>query len=149
VQHAFFQLLHQSQDVHPVEFVLPAVLPKVPAQLHQTLTAHCLAQACALTRGRKDSSADQSRHCPGGRPSSLLQMASLDMWHLGALLAYYEHRTAVQGWIWGINSYDQFGVEIGKQIAAEVEPALGGEADYPDAAAAAAGEWYRRCRSGE
>nr|MBV6628481.1 glucose-6-phosphate isomerase [Oceanococcus sp. HetDA_MAG_MS8] len=146
VQHAFFQLLHQSQDVHPVEFVLPAVLPDVPAQLQQTLTAHCLAQACALTQGRTASGDDQSRRCPGGRPSSLLQLARLDLWHLGALLAYYEHRTAVQGWIWGINSYDQFGVEIGKKIAAEVEPALAGEADYPDAVAAAAGAWYRRCQ---
>lgn len=149
VQHAFFQLLHQSQDVHPVEFVLPAVLPNVAPQLQHTLTAHCLAQACALTRGRMAVGADQSRHCPGGRPSSLLQLARLDLRHLGALLAYYEHRTAVQGWVWGINSYDQFGVEIGKQIAAEVEPALAGDADYPDAVAAAAGHWYQQRHSGK
>ena len=143
VQHAFFQLLHQSEDVHPVEFVLPARVPGVAPDLQRTLLSHALAQACALTRGRPVEGADESRLCPGSRPSSLIGLAQLDLWHLGALLAYYEHRTAVQGWLWGLNSYDQFGVEIGKQIAGEVEAALQGEGAYPDAACAAAAQALR------
>ncbi|MGB1556574.1 MAG: glucose-6-phosphate isomerase [Oceanococcaceae bacterium] len=143
VQHAFFQLLHQSNSRHPVEFVLPARTVGVPPDLQRTLSSHALAQACALTQGRAAVGEDQSRLCPGGRPSTLIGMRQLDLYHLGSLLAFYEHRTAMQGWIWGLNSYDQFGVEIGKQIAGRVEAAWKGEGEFPDALSAAAANWLK------
>ncbi|MEN8720595.1 MAG: hypothetical protein ABF296_10080 [Oceanococcaceae bacterium] len=142
-QHAFFQLLHQSDAVHPVEFVLPARVAGVAPEMQRQLLANALAQACALTHGRDADGPDETRCCPGQRPSTLIGMAALDLWHLGALLAFYEHRTAVQGWIWGLNSYDQFGVEIGKTIAGTMQRALQGDEGFPDAASAAAGEWFR------
>lgn len=142
VQHAFFQLLHQSDAVHPVEFVLPARVTGVDPRMQRSLISNALAQACALTQGRSaDGDQDLSRECPGSRPSTLILMRSLDMWHLGALLAFYEHRTAFQGWVWNINSFDQFGVEIGKKIAKDVESAIEGESEFPDASTKSAAEW--------
>ncbi len=141
VQHAFFQLLHQSDTVHPVEFVVPARVEGVAPRLHQKLISNAIAQACALTQGRASDSDNQATRCPGSRPSSFITLRCLDMYHLGALLAFYEHRTAFQGWVWGLNSFDQFGVEIGKKIAGTTEQALNGAEEYPDASAAAAGRW--------
>jgi len=143
VQHAFFQLLHQSDTVHPVEFVVPASFSGVEPRLHQKLLSNAIAQACALTQGRPAEGDDQTRCCPGGRPSSFITLRRLDMYHLGALLAFYEHRTTVQGWVWGLNSFDQFGVEVGKKIASTIEQAWNGESDYPDASAAAVSGWLK------
>ncbi len=143
VQHAFFQLLHQSDTVHPVEFVVPARFAGVEPHLHQKLVSNAIAQACALTQGRAAEGDDQTRRCPGGRPSSFITLRNLDMYHLGALLAFYEHRTTVQGWVWGLNSFDQFGVEVGKKIAGTIEQAWNGDSDYPDASAAAVSAWLQ------
>ena len=67
------------------------------------------------------------RHLPGNRPSSTVLLERLDAWHLGALLACYEHRTFVQSVLWGINAFDQWGVELGKRLADDVDAALRGE----------------------
>lgn len=141
VQHAFFQLLHQSDTVHPVEFVVPARVEGVAPEMHQKLISNAIAQACALTQGRASDPDNEATRCPGSRPSSFITLRCLDMYHLGALLAFYEHRTAFQGWVWGLNSFDQFGVEIGKKIAGTTEQALNGAEEYPDASAAAVARW--------
>ena len=121
-QHAFFQLLHQGTDVIPVEFiVLRRGGRDLPGQ-HPRLLANALAQAQALMQGRE--SACGHRHFGGNRPSSVLLLEQLDPAPLGALIALYEHRVFVSGAIWGINSFDQWGVELGKQLAAHLQPRL-------------------------
>ncbi len=140
VQHAFFQLLHQG-DAHPVDFILPLRLPGADATMQRALLGNALAQSAALSHGR-DLSGDAAlspaeqawRHCPGNRPSSLIWLDELSPEGLGALLAAYEHRCFVQGWIWGLNSFDQFGVELGKQLARGISAGLeGDDAAWPDA----------------
>ncbi|HYF22802.1 MAG TPA: glucose-6-phosphate isomerase [Caulobacteraceae bacterium] len=140
-QHAFFQLLHQGTDVVPVEFVLVARSDEGPAGSHAKLLANGLAQAEALMVGRPEtevraelqakglSAAEIERLAlqrtfPGDRPSSVILLERLTPETLGALLALYEHKTAVEGWIWGINSFDQWGVELGKTLAARILPEL-------------------------
>ena len=121
-QHAFFQMIHQGLDVIPVEFiVLRRGGRDLPAQ-HPRLVANALAQAQALMLGR--SSACGHRHFSGNRPSSVLLLEQLDPASLGALIALYEHRVFVAGALWGINSFDQWGVELGKQLASDIEPRL-------------------------
>jgi glucose-6-phosphate isomerase len=118
-QHAFFQMLHQGTDVVPVEFV---AVKKARHQLegHQTLLlANVLAQAQALMVGRAD--AGGHRHFPGNRPSTFLLLDELTPASLGALIALQEHRVFVSGAIWGINSFDQWGVELGKVLAKDVQ----------------------------
>ena len=121
-QHAFFQMIHQGRDVIPVEFiVLRCGGRDLPAQ-HPRLVANALAQAQALMLGRE--SACGHRHFSGNRPSSVLLLEQLDPASLGALIALYEQRVFVAGSIWGINSFDQWGVELGKQLATDIEPRL-------------------------
>ena len=121
-QHAFFQMIHQGLDVIPVEFiVLRRGGRDLPGQ-HPRLVANALAQAQALMLGR--SSTCGHRHFSGNRPSSVLLLEQLDPASLGALIALYEHRVFVAGAIWGINSFDQWGVELGKQLATDIEPRL-------------------------
>lgn len=121
-QHAFFQMIHQGLDVIPVEFiVLRRGGHDLPAQ-HPRLVANALAQAQALMLGRQ--SAGGHRYFSGNRPSSVLLLEQLDPASLGALIALYEHRVFVAGSIWGINSFDQWGVELGKQLATDIEPRL-------------------------
>lgn len=121
-QHAFFQMIHQGLDVIPVEFiVLRRGGRDLPGQ-HPRLVANALAQAQALMLGRD--SACGHRHFSGNRPSSVLLLEQLDPTSLGALIALYEHRVFVAGSIWGINSFDQWGVELGKQLATDIEPRL-------------------------
>ena len=121
-QHAFFQMIHQGLDVIPVEFiVLRRGGRDLPAQ-HPRLVANALAQAQALMLGRQ--SACGHRYFSGNRPSSVLLLEQLDPASLGALIALYEHRVFVAGSIWGINSFDQWGVELGKQLATDLEPRL-------------------------
>ncbi|MBK6614128.1 glucose-6-phosphate isomerase [Ottowia sp.] len=135
-QHAFFQMIHQGHDVIPVEFI---VLRRGGRDLpghHPRLVANALAQAQALMLGR--ASADGHRHFSGNRPSSVLVLEQLDAASLGALIALYEHRVAVSGMVWGINSFDQWGVELGKQLAANIEPRLAtGDTTGLDASTAA------------
>lgn len=124
-QHSFFQLLHQGTDPVPVDFMVPAEgVGTDPAQ-HQMLVASALAQSAALAFG--EDAEDPHRHFPGDRPSSTLVYPRLDPAVLGSLIALFEHRTAVQGVIWDINSFDQFGVELGKRLTAEILPQLRGE----------------------
>ena len=121
-QHAFFQMIHQGLDVIPVEFiVLRRGGRDLPGQ-HPRLVANALAQAQALMLGRESSHGH--RHFSGNRPSSVLLLEQLDPASLGALIALYEHRVFVAGSIWGINSFDQWGVELGKQLATDIEPRL-------------------------
>jgi len=142
-QHAFFQMLHQGSDVHPVDFILPVVATHPWPEQQQMLIANCLAQSAALMRGK---TADEVRAelsgalsgdtleqaiphrvFPGNRPSSTLLIHKLDPYHLGALMALYEHRTFVMSVLWDINAFDQWGVELGKSLAQTVLKAMHGE----------------------
>lgn len=127
-QHAYFQMLHQAALAADVDFILP--LPDgdmADDGRERQRVANCLAQAEALMSGQSPAAADPAdeqqalmaaaRYCEGNRPSSTLLMPRLDAWHLGALLAAYEHKTFVQGVIWDVNSFDQCGVELGKSLA--------------------------------
>ncbi len=127
-QHAFFQHLHQGTDVIPVEFVVVAEASEGPAGMQAKLLANCLAQAEALMVGQSGPGVEAHRAFPGDRPSTLIAMRRLTPETLGALIALYEHKTFVEGVIWGINSFDQWGVELGKTLAARILPELEGGA---------------------
>ncbi len=114
-QHAFFQMLHQGTQVVPVEFVSTVVPMGHDALAHDLLIANMFAQSEALAAGRKGVSSH--RDFPGNRPSSVLMLDELTPRRVGSLLAMYEHSVAVQGWLMGVNSFDQFGVELGKELA--------------------------------
>ncbi|MDR0225384.1 MAG: glucose-6-phosphate isomerase [Burkholderiaceae bacterium] len=117
-QHAFFQMLHQGQDVIPVEFIALRDGGKYLGAHHQSLVVNAIAQAQALMEGRHGEGAE--RHCAGNRPSSFLLLQQLDPASLGALIALYEHRVFTAGAVWGINSFDQWGVELGKHLARQL-----------------------------
>ncbi len=136
-QHSFHQLLHQGTRDCPVDFVLPLTTHTGMSAQHQRLVAHCLAQSRALMVGRSEAEALDAlagrgvplaeaerlaphMMMPGNRPNSVITMDSLNPATLGALLALYEHRTFCSGQLWGINSFDQWGVELGKEIGAEI-----------------------------
>ncbi|WP_448250945.1 glucose-6-phosphate isomerase [Ottowia oryzae] len=121
-QHAFFQALHQGSDVVPVEFVLSATAAHSLPEHHRKLLANALAQARALMMGQPGDAPE--RHFPGNRPSTVLLLPDQSAQSIGALLALYEHRTFALGSLWGINSFDQWGVELGKRHAGEIESAL-------------------------
>lgn len=115
-QHAVFQLLHQGTHLVPSEFVAVAEAhDHRDLAHHEQLLINCFAQAAALMAGR--ASDDAARHFPGDRPSSTILLERLDPASLGALIAFYEHRTFVNAALLGINPFDQFGVELGKDIA--------------------------------
>lgn len=114
-QHAFFQMLHQGPDVIPVEFIALRDGGKYLGAHHQSLVINAIAQAQALMVGRRGEG--EQRDCPGNRPSTFLLLQALDPASLGALIALYEHRVFVSGAVWGINSFDQWGVELGKNLA--------------------------------
>ena len=132
-QHAVFQLLHQGTATVPVEFVAVAEDESALPDHHRQLLLNAFAQGAALMRGR--SSDDPHRDYPGNRPSSAILLDRLDARTLGALLAFYEHRTFANAVLLGINAFDQFGVELGKQIARELGE--GGEDASLDASTAA------------
>jgi len=125
-QHAYFQMLHQGSEVVPVEFVAVKKPRHTLAGHHTKLLANVLAQAQALMLGQTD--VGGHRHFPGNRPSTLLLLDELTPTSLGALIALQEHRVFVSGAIWGINSFDQWGVELGKVLAKGIEAALEGGA---------------------
>jgi glucose-6-phosphate isomerase len=146
-QHAFYQLIHQGTRVVPCEFLV-AKRGHEPDLAHQhlLLVSNCLAQAEALLRGRSLDEARaimakkgatgaelerQARHrvFPGNRPSTVLAYDQLTPFVLGQIIALYEHRVFVEGVILGINSYDQWGVELGKELALALQPVLEGKAD--------------------
>jgi len=127
-QHAFFQLLHQGTERVSLDFILPARSTVERQNQHDLAAANCLAQMLALAEGRTDERAgDPHRRYPGDRPSSLILTERIDPAALGQLIALYEHKVFVQGVIWDINSFDQWGVELGKQLAAELAGTIGDE----------------------
>ena len=118
-QHAYFQMLHQGTSVIPVEFIaLKNATHPLPGH-NSKLLANVLAQAQALMVGKTDNGGH--KHFPGNRPSTILLLDELTPASLGALLALQEHRVFVSGAIWGINSFDQWGVELGKVLAYDIE----------------------------
>jgi glucose-6-phosphate isomerase len=122
VQHSFFQMIHQSQDIVPVDFLAPLEAISLTGDAsaktrlrHRDLIAQMLAQADCLAMG------DAERGFTGGRPSTVVTWQETSPFALGRLLAYYEHITAVSGWLLNLNSFDQPGVELGKVIARQYE----------------------------
>jgi glucose-6-phosphate isomerase len=115
-QHAVFQLLHQGTHVLPVEFIA-SIDPghALDDGHHHALLASCFAQGAALMTGKAND--DAARAYPGDRPSSTILLEQVDPRTLGALIAFYEHRTFANAVLTGINPFDQFGVELGKQMA--------------------------------
>ena len=130
-QHSFFQALHQGTDVVPADFI-GVVRPAHPhVASHDALLANLLAQAEALGNGQ--AAEDPQKAYAGNRPSTLFLLDELTPHALGALLAMYEHSVYAQSVLWGINAFDQWGVELGKRIAGELLPALRGEGEADDA----------------
>ena len=117
-QHAFFQMLHQGPEVIPVEFIALRDGGKYLGAHHQSLVINAIAQAQALMVGRSGEGVE--RDCTGNRPSTFLLLDTLEPASLGALIALYEHRIFVSGAVWGVNSFDQWGVELGKNLAQEL-----------------------------
>jgi len=145
-QHSFFQLLHQGTDTIPVDFIAAAESRDGASEHHTALLANCLAQGQALAFGRteaevRDAMAEKSasqqdidrlaphRTFPGDRPSTTILHRRLDPYTLGRLIALYEHKVFVQGVIWDIDSFDQWGVELGKELAVNLIPSLNDVAD--------------------
>ena len=144
-QHAYFQLLHQGTDVVPIDFVTSLKPGHTLPGHHEALLANCFAQSEAFMRGK---TADEVRQdlktqdltgvaldtmvahktFPGNRPSNTILLESLNPHSLGALIALYEHKTFVQGVLWDVNSFDQWGVELGKVLAKQIQGELLGEA---------------------
>jgi glucose-6-phosphate isomerase len=140
-QHAFFELVHQGTRLIPTDFLAAAVNLTPLADQHEWLLANCLAQTEALLKGKsravaeaelvaqgmgRDAAKALAPHkvFPGNRPSNTLLYQKLDPHTLGMLIALYEHKVFVQGAIWQINSFDQWGVELGKQLAPPIRAAL-------------------------
>lgn len=123
-QHAFFQLLHQGTRYVPIDFIASLKPEPGVEDHHFALLTNMLAQANAFMEGSQGNSNELSQHdpysCPGNRPSSTLLLDELTPRNLGALIALYEHKVFVQGVIWNINSFDQWGVQLGKRIAGEI-----------------------------
>ena len=166
VQHAFFQMLHQGTDVVPVEFIGFAQPTHNEILAHDTLVANMFAQSKALAFGRSlaeldsenaDDENNKHRVMPGNRPSTTMLAPRLTARTLGSLIAMYEHRVFVQGVVFGINSFDQWGVELGKTLATEItssliKPSESGESlkhlqDSQDASTRGLINWYRLHRS--
>ena len=157
-QHAYFQMLHQGSDVIPVEFILVKHATHSRADMHAMLLANGLAQSQALMQGKTAEQAalenaldkaptasamldrdvlSRHRSFPGNRPSTTLLLEQLTPRSLGALIAMYEHRVFVSGALWGINSFDQWGVELGKALCNDLLPRLAsGNAQGLDASTA-------------
>ena len=135
-QHAYFQLLHQGTDIIPVDFIAAARNTEGPDDQQTMLLANVLAQAEALMLG--SGAPEPYRVFPGDRPSNLILMEALTPAALGALIALYEHKTFVEGVIWRINSFDQWGVELGKVLATTILAELRGGAAQPHDASTAA-----------
>jgi glucose-6-phosphate isomerase len=138
-QHAFFQLLHQGTEIVPLDFLVAANPTNADQHHHDLLVANCFAQGEALMRGRSSiqaiaimqdqglSVAEAKRLAPhktfsGNRPSSTLLYPKLDPKMLGRLIALYEHKVFVEAAIWNINPFDQWGVELGKELASRLAP---------------------------
>jgi len=145
-QHAYHQLLHQGTQFVPCDFVLPLTSHSPVDRFHALLESNCLSQSQALMKGKnlqeatleleKQGKSPQEinilapqKVIPGNRPSNTLYFDKSTPQTMGALIALYEHKVFVQGKIWGINSFDQWGVELGKQLGDKVHSALLTEED--------------------
>ena len=141
VQHSFFQMIHQGTSIVPVDFIIPAISHNEIGDHHEILVANVLAQGEALMKGKTEKEAyDEMRRAgktkeeakrlkkyksfPGNRPSNTIVFKKIDPYTLGMLIAAYEHKTFVEGVIWNIDSFDQMGVELGKQMALSILPEL-------------------------
>jgi len=158
-QHTFFQWLHQGSDGAPVDFIVCQAADHSWSSHHESLLANCLAQREALLNGKTynealaeclatgipaDRASWLARHKahPGGRPSTLIVLPRLTPYTLGALLALYEHKVFVQALVWGINPFDQWGVEYGKVLAKGIAGTLSGGPDVdPSAHNASTTHW--------
>ncbi|MCX5493530.1 glucose-6-phosphate isomerase [Kaistia dalseonensis] len=155
-QHAFYQLLHQGTDVIPADFLVAANAHEPDDIHHRLLLANCLAQTEALMRGRTTDEARAElaaegkspseverlaphKTFPGNRPTNTILYSRLDPFTLGRLIALYEHQVFVQGSIWGIDSFDQWGVELGKVLAMQILPMIEGTAGAENRDASTAG----------
>jgi len=161
-QHAFFQALHQGTEIVPVDFIGVASPDHAYVEHHEVLLSHLLAQGAALLTGKSEQQAyaelshlsdvalrtcmAKHRTFPGNRPSSLLMLPRLDAYSLGALIAMYEHKVYFQSLYWDINAFDQWGVELGKQIAGQLLPALRGAA-IPDSVDPITASWIKRLQT--
>lgn len=145
VQHSFFQLIHQGTEIVPMDFVIPAISHNEIGEHHEILVANVLAQGEALMRGKtvKEAAAElkkagksreeisylkKFKSFEGNRPSNTIVFKKMDPYTLGMLIAMYEHKVFVQGVVWNIDSFDQYGVELGKQMALSILPELQGTA---------------------
>ena len=145
-QHAFYQLIHQGTRLVPADFIAPARTHNPLGDHHRMLLANFFAQTEALMRGKTEGEARAElegagkpaeaiesllphKVFPGNRPTNSILVPRLTPAALGQLLAAYEHKVFVQGVLWGINSFDQWGVELGKQLASEILPELAGDAE--------------------
>ena len=148
-QHSFHQLIHQGHGVIPVDFLMPLNVPNQDDTHHAMLASNCFGQAQALMQGKtfEDCYADlngkglddaeqtrlaQHKTMPGNKPSNTILFEKLDPFTLGALVAMYEHKVFVQGVIWQLNSFDQWGVELGKVLGNQVLAGIQGDADSAD-----------------
>jgi len=165
-QHAFYQLIHQGTRLIPCDFLVPAISHNALGQHHELLVANFLAQTEALMRGKTEDEVraelanngieDQDSVVPhrtfsGNRPTSSFLFTKLTPGTLGRLTALYEHKVFVQGIVWNINSFDQWGVELGKQLANAVYPELEGSTEVAshDASTNAQINYYKRLRAEE
>lgn len=137
-QHAFFQLIHQGTKLVPCDFIAFLRPTTGSVEHHALLMANCFAQTEALAFGRTENevraagtTAELAPHraFPGNRPSNTLIAPALTPYVLGQLIALYEHKTFVQGVVWGVNSFDQWGVELGKQLATDIARELTSESE--------------------
>jgi glucose-6-phosphate isomerase len=147
-QHAFYQLLHQGSRVVPVDFIGFARPHHRHQEHHDLLMANLFAQSEALAFGRDAAPSEPYRQFDGNRPNTVILAEQLTPSVLGQLIALYEHIVHVQGTVWGINSYDQWGVELGKELANRITPELIGEPtpSAHDASTNALIAWYRAHR---
>jgi len=156
-QHSFYQMLHQGTSIVACDVLVPAKSHNPAGEHHDVLVSNALAQATVLAFGRTKEQVQQAgtpenlvthKVMPGNRPTTLITMDSIDPFALGSLIALYEHMVFVQGIVWGINSFDQWGVELGKEMATTIAPYLTNTADVSDfdGATQAAINWYRANR---
>ena len=141
VQHSFFQMIHQGTSIVPCDFIIPAISHNEIGDHHEILIANVLAQGEALMRGKTSTEAYEEmikagkskedavalkkyKTFSGNRPSNTFVFKKMDPFALGMLIAAYEHKTFVEGIIWNIDSFDQMGVELGKQMALSILPEL-------------------------
>lgn len=152
-QHAFYQLLHQGTDIVAADFIAAATVASEMGEHHEMLLANFLAQTEALMRGKTEVEAREELRAagcdaaeidrlaphkvfPGDRPTNSILMKRLTPETLGALIALYEHKIFVQGVIWGVNSFDQWGVELGKALAKSILPEIAARGESKPAASA-------------